>query len=108
MTHLETSPRIAATGETASKTAFLVMDSETIPDGRLVAAVKYPGQNLSPEYAVVKAQAEARMNNWNHSEFLPVTFQIPVAICVIRVAADFTIQAMKCLDAPLFRPSEIV
>jgi predicted PolB exonuclease-like 3'-5' exonuclease len=103
----ETSPR-TATVDAAIKTAFLVMDSETIPDGRLVSAVKYPGQNLSPEYAIVKAQAEARMNNWNHSEFLPVTFQIPVAICVIRVGADFTIQAMKCLDAPQFRPGEIV
>jgi 3'-5' exonuclease len=103
----ETSPRSASV-ETATKPAFLVMDSETIPDGRLVSVVKYPGQNLSPEFAIVKAQAEARMNNWNHSEFLPVTFQIPVAICVIRVGADFTIQAMKCLDAPLFRPSEIV
>lgn len=103
----ETSPRSIA-ADPATKTAFLVMDSETIPDGRLVSAVKYPDQNLSPEYAVAKAQDEARMNSWNHSEFLPVTFQLPIAICAIRVAADFTLQAMKCLDAPQFRPREIV
>jgi predicted PolB exonuclease-like 3'-5' exonuclease len=94
--------------EATTKTAFLVMDSETIPDGQLVSAVKYADKKLAPEYAIVKAQAEARMNSWNHSEFLPVTFQIPVAICVIRVAADFTLQAMTCLDAPLYRPREIV
>jgi 3'-5' exonuclease len=103
----ETSSRPTA-ADSVSKTVFLVMDSETIPDGRLVSAVKYPDKNLSPEYAIVKAQNEARMNSWNHSEFLPVTFQIPVAVCVIRVGADFTLQAMTCLDSPLFRPREIV
>src|SRR5580698_10270677 len=94
----ETSPR-SASADAATKPAFLVMDSETIPDGQLVSAVKYAGKNLSPEYAIAKAQDEARMNSWSHSEFLPVTFQIPVAICVIRVGADFTLQAMTCLDA---------
>src|SRR5579872_804782 len=97
-----------ATTDTASKTAYLVMDSETIPDGMLVSAVKYPKENLSPEAAIERAQAEAREKSWNQSEFLPLTYQIPVAICVIRVAADLTLQAMTCLDAPRFQPREIV
>jgi predicted PolB exonuclease-like 3'-5' exonuclease len=37
-----------------------------------------------------------------------VTFQYPVAVCVIRVGADLRLQAMTCLDAPDFRPREIV
>src|SRR5207244_7100096 len=42
------------------------------------------------------------------SDFLPVTFQIPVAVCVLRVAADYTLQALTCLDAPEYRSEEIV
>src|SRR5262245_24878376 len=95
-----------------ANTAFLILDTETIPDGGLVSAVKYPGEGLSPEEAIKKAQAEARASNEKAgrkpSEFLPLTFQIPVAACVVRLAADFTLQALACLDAPEFRPREIV
>jgi predicted PolB exonuclease-like 3'-5' exonuclease len=94
--------------EAATRTAFLVVDTESIPDGRLLSAVKYAGDNLSPEAAIARAQSEARETNWNQSDFLPVTFQIPVAVCVLRVGADFSLQALSCLDAPQFRPREIV
>ena len=94
--------------ETGTRTAFLVIDTESVPDGRLLAAVKYRDEGLSPEEAVERARAEARENNWNKSDFLPVSFQVPVGVCVLRVGADFTLQAVKCLDAPHFRPAEIV
>ena len=94
--------------DSSAKTAFLVMDTESVPDGRLVAAVKYPGEKLTPEEAIEKAQAEARATSKKNSDFLPVTFQIPVAACVLRVGSDFTLQALTCLDAPHFRPTEIV
>lgn len=86
--------------------AYLIVDTESVPDGRLVAGVKYPGENLPPEEAVRRAQEEARAKNG--SDFLPVSFQIPVAACALRVAADFTLQSIKCLDAPQFRPRKIV
>ena len=86
--------------------AYLIVDTESIPDGRLVAAVKYPGENLTPEEAIARAQAEAREKTG--SDFLPVSFQIPVAICVLRVGADFTLQSIRCLDAPQFRTRKIV
>jgi predicted PolB exonuclease-like 3'-5' exonuclease len=89
-------------------TAFLIFDTESVPDGKLVARVKYPGEELSPEEAVAKAQAEARETSYTGSDFLPVTFQYPVAACVIRVAGDFSLQGLSCLDAPDFRPREIV
>ncbi|HKI30737.1 MAG TPA: 3'-5' exonuclease [Gemmataceae bacterium] len=89
-------------------TAFLILDTESVPDGRLVARVKYPGEDLTPEEAIAKAQAEARERSLTGSDFLPVTFQYPVAVCVVRVGADFRLQAVTCLDAPLFRPREIV
>ena len=31
-----------------------------------------------------------------------------MAVCVARVATDFSLQAVACLDSPLYRPKEIV
>src|SRR5438067_1795506 len=98
----------SASPDASTRTAFLVVDTESVPDGRLLSAVKYAGDNLSPEEAVERARHEARETNWNGSDFLPVTFQVPVAVCVLRVSADFSLQSLACLDAPHFRPREIV
>ena len=51
---------------------------------------------------------KARELSTTGSDFLPVTFQIPVSICVLRVAGDFTIQALTALDAPHFRTEQMV
>ena len=40
--------------------AYIVFDTESIPDGELVATVKYPSENLSPDAAIERAQAEAK------------------------------------------------
>src|SRR5205823_3433805 len=79
----------------------------SVPDGRLLSAVKYNGE-MSPEEAIEKAQREQREASWNGSDFLPVSFQVPVAVCVVRVGSDFSLQSIKCLDAPHFRPREVV
>lgn len=94
--------------DAGTRTAFLVIDTESIPDGRLLGAVKYPGENLSPEEAIERARSEQRETSWNGSDFIPVSFQVPVGVCVLRVGSDFTLQAITCLDAPHFRPREIV
>ena len=88
--------------------AFLVMDTESVPDGRLLAMVKYSEDHLTPEEAVIRAQQEARDKSPNNSDFLPVSFQYPVSVCILRVGADYGIQAMTCLDAPFYRPRKIV
>jgi predicted PolB exonuclease-like 3'-5' exonuclease len=100
-------PRAALT-ETGARTAFLVIDTESVPDGRLLSAVKYAGANLTPEAAIERARTEAREQTWSGSDFLPVSFQVPVAVCVLRVGPDFSLQGLSCLDAPQFRPREIV
>jgi predicted PolB exonuclease-like 3'-5' exonuclease len=92
----------------AARTAFLVIDTESVPDGRLLAAVKYPGEDLTPEEAVERARQEQQAARRDGSDFLPVSFHVPVAVCVLRVGADFSLQAFTCLDAPHFRPREIV
>jgi predicted PolB exonuclease-like 3'-5' exonuclease len=87
--------------------AFLIMDTESVPDGRLLAAVKYPGDSLTPQEAVARAQEEARASSFSGSDFLPVSFQYPVAACILRVGADYSLQQVTCLDTPLFRPRKI-
>src|SRR5262249_8607209 len=106
MSSLELQSR--SNSDAATRTAFLVVDTESIPDGRLLNMVKYSGQGLTPEEAIEKARGEARQISNTGSDFIPHTFQIPVAVCVLRVGADFSLQAIKCVDAPLFRPKEIV
>jgi hypothetical protein len=88
--------------------AFLVLDTESVPDGKLLGKVKYSDQTLSDEEAIRLAQAEARDRSATGSDFLPVTFQYPIAVCILRVGKDFLLQRITCLDAPLFRPPEIV
>lgn len=99
MTLAETNPRPAA-AEPGTRTAFLVVAGASAPDGRLLAAVKYPGEELTPDAALQKAREAG--------EPIPVGFQIPVAACVLRVAPDFSLLNFKCLDEPHFRPREIV
>jgi 3'-5' exonuclease len=88
--------------------AFLVLDAESVPDGRLLARVKYPDENLTPEEAVRRARAEARERAPGGSDFVPVSFHYPVAVCVLRAGADFALQGLACLDAPQFRPRRVV
>ncbi|HEX4612289.1 MAG TPA: ribonuclease H-like domain-containing protein [Urbifossiella sp.] len=92
----------------AARTAYLVLHTASVPDGGLIAAVKYPGENLSAEEAADRARREQREASRTGSDFLPVSFQTPVAACVLRAGADFSLQAFTCLDAPHFRPREIV
>jgi predicted PolB exonuclease-like 3'-5' exonuclease len=96
------------TVDVAPPPAFLVFDTESVPDGRLLSLVKYTGSGLNPEEAVKKAQQEARERSADGSDFLPVTFQYPVAVCVLRVGQDWRLQSLTCLDAPQYRPREIV
>jgi predicted PolB exonuclease-like 3'-5' exonuclease len=94
--------------ETNVQPGYLVMDTESVPDGRLLAAVKYPDEKLTPEEAVSRAQEEARELSATGSDFLPVTFQYPVAVCILRVGEDFALQRINRLGEPGFQPRQIV
>lgn len=98
----------SAPANTSEGPAYLVFDTESIPDGILLSKTKYPDQGLGPEAAVARAQEEARAQSPVGSDFLPVTYQIPVAVCVARVSADFRLRSLRCIDTPLYRPREIV
>src|SRR5262249_60584729 len=82
--------------------AFLIFDTESVPDGKLLAQVKYPSENLTPEEAIARAQEEARERSRDQSDFLPVTFQVPIAVCVARVDVEFLILGLSCLYSSQF------
>src|ERR1700722_1668450 len=100
--------KTAAGASSLPQTGYLVFDTESVPDGNLLARVKYPQESLTAEEAIVRAQDEARELSREGSDFLPVTFQVPVAVCVLRVATDYTLLSLACLDSPAFRAPEIV
>jgi predicted PolB exonuclease-like 3'-5' exonuclease len=89
-------------------TAFLVVDTESVPNGDLIRRVKYPDEPLTADEAVARARQEAREASRDGSDFLPVTFQIPVAVCVLRVGVDLAPLQITALDAPHFRRDKIV
>jgi predicted PolB exonuclease-like 3'-5' exonuclease len=93
---------------TSGSPAYLIFDTESVPDGRLLGKVKYSGEDISDEEAVRRAQEEARSQSRVGSDFIPVTFQVPVAVCVIRVASDYGLQRITPIGAPSYRPREIV
>ncbi|MBN1585987.1 MAG: 3'-5' exonuclease [Candidatus Omnitrophica bacterium] len=90
------------------KPAYLIFDTESIPDGRLLATVKYPKDKLSSEEAIARAQQEALDATEGKSNFLPVTFQIPVAIAVGKVDKSFRLTEIVNLDAPKYEPRKMV
>jgi predicted PolB exonuclease-like 3'-5' exonuclease len=104
----EIASRRATVSTAGAATAYLVFDTESIPDGDLLRRVKYPDAPLSAEEAIDKARQEARDLSKDGSDFIPVTYQIPVAVCVLSVGADYLPQRMACLDAPQYRTPEIV
>lgn len=86
---------------------FLVFDVESVPDKKLISLVKYPGEEIDGLEAVRRYQQELLESSGGVSDFIPVTFQYPVAICVAKVRHDFTLLDIVSLDDPEFRPDEM-
>lgn len=92
----------------ASTTGFLIFDTESVPDGLLLKRIKYPHDNITPHEAIERTRQEVRDSSPTGSDFIPVTFQVPVAVCVVRVATDFTLQRVACLGAPDYHVPQMV
>jgi predicted PolB exonuclease-like 3'-5' exonuclease len=84
---------------------FLVFDVESVADGELVSRVHFPGQGLTPEQAIVKYREELMAQSG--SDFIPYTYQIPIAVVVAKVAPDYRLLDVVTLDEPAFRPHVI-
>lgn len=87
---------------------YLVFDVESIPDPKLIRMVRYSDEELDDAAAVKKFQGEILASTNGVSEFIPVTFQVPVSICIAKVREDFTLADVVSLDEPEFRPQRMV
>lgn len=86
----------------AEKVAHLIFDVESVADGELIANVRYPGSNYTPEQAIATYQDE--LMEQRGTTFIPHTFQIPVAVVIAKVAANLKLIDIVSLDEPKFRP----
>ncbi len=84
---------------------YLAFDVETVADGALVARIRYPGQQLSPQQAVARYREELMAKYEN--DFIPYTFQVPISVAVGKISAAYRLLDVAVLDEPQFRPHVI-
>jgi predicted PolB exonuclease-like 3'-5' exonuclease len=89
-----------------SDVRYLIFDVEAVGDGDLIQRVRYPEERLSPREAIERYQADLIKDTGR--DVLPATFVVPVSVAVGKVTADFELQEITVLDAPEFRPQEII
>ena len=68
---------------------YLVFDIETIVDDELVRKVNYPNESITPKEARQRYAAERTATH--KSDFIPITYHIPVSIAVAKISADFSL-----------------
>jgi 3'-5' exonuclease len=90
---------------TSPTVSHLVFDIESVADPLLVARLRYPGEKLGPAEAVGRYRAEL-MEKYDN-DFIPYTFQVPIAVAVAKVASDYRLIDLVVLDDPEFRPHAI-
>ncbi len=81
---------------------WLVFDVESVADGSLVASIRYPDEDLSPDEAIGRYRAE--LMEKNGSDFIPYTFQLPVSVAVAKLNKHLQLIDIVTLDDPEFRP----
>lgn len=86
----------------ATAIRYLVFDTESVADAELVAKLRYAGEQLAPAEAVARYRTE--LIERYESDFVPYTFQVPIAVAVGKVSADFHLLDVVVLDEPRFRP----
>ncbi len=89
-----------------SEVRYLVFDVEAVGDGELIQRVRYPDEQLTPREAIDRYRATLLEETGR--DVLPPSFVVPVSVAVAKVAEDFRLLELTVLDAPEFRPQEIV
>jgi hypothetical protein len=82
--------------------SYLAFDTETVADGELISKIRYAGEGLQPRAAVDRYRQELR--DKYDSDFIPYTFQVPIAIAVGKISADYRLIDVTALDEPGYRP----
>lgn len=84
-----------------SEVRYLVFDIESVADPPLVAKLRYPAEDVSPADAVRRYRDELMAKY--ETDFIPYTYQVPVAAAIGKVSGDFRLLDLVVLDEPQFR-----
>lgn len=91
-----------------SNVRALVLDIETVVDGRMVQRVKWPSEpTLSPGAARERLAQEVLEGSDGRSDFIPHVFHVPVSVALAGVDDGFRLVGLATLDRPRFRPHAI-
>ncbi len=74
---------------------FLIFDVESIPDGNFLSRCKYPADGLSAVKAIQRAEHEAKADSNGRSDFIPLTYQIPVACAIARTDENLILTSLR-------------
>ena len=80
---------------------YLIFDVESVADGDLISKIRYPGESMTADQAIAAYRAE--LLEKYETEFIPYTFQIPIAIAVMKVDQELGIIDIVTLDEPEYR-----
>lgn len=89
------------------ETQYIVFDVESVPDAKLIKAVKYPNEPYTEDEAVEELRKHILKLSNGNSDFIPATFHFPVSVCIAKVREDFTLQDLVSLDEPNFRARDM-
>ena len=78
-----------------SPNGYLVFDIESVADIDLIAKVRHPQGDVTPEEALRLFQQEQMEKKG--TGFIPFTFQVPISLVIARINGDFEFTGIKCL-----------
>ncbi|MEZ6091034.1 MAG: 3'-5' exonuclease [Pirellulaceae bacterium] len=84
---------------------YLVFDVESVADGDLISRVRYKNDSLDAMQAIEEFRSELVTDGGK--DFIPYTFQMPVAVVIAKVSADLELLDLVSLDEPEHRPHVI-
>ena len=80
---------------------YLVFDLESVADGNLVSKLRYPDEGLDAKQAIHRYRTE--LMETQGTDFIPYTFQVPVAAAIAKVDDNYRLIDLVVLDEPEFR-----
>ena len=89
-------------GSTPEKIRYLLFDVESVADGQLIAGTRYPDSQRASEAAIRRFRQELLLSGGK--DFIPYTYQFPVAIVVAKLREDCSLVEIVSLDQPQHRP----
>lgn len=84
---------------------YLVFDIESVADSALIASIRHPQGDVSPEEALATYRKE--LMEKKGTDFIPYTYQVPISLALAKVGADFSLIDLKVLQVEEGGPKAI-